>query len=71
MLFSVAPALRSLATTPAAVALDQAHRMARRRLADGGAAREPRSGDGESADFVLLDHVDAAAVAPALREMFG
>jgi hypothetical protein len=71
MLSSLASSLRSLAVAPAAVALDQAHRMARRRLSVGGAAREPRSGDPEPADFVLPADVDASALAATIREKLG
>lgn len=73
MLFSLGQSLRSLTGSPVATALAQAHRMARRRLADGGAAASARSIDKkpEPADLVLPADVDALAVAKAVRAKLG
>lgn len=70
MLSSFAPFFRSLTMSPAAVAIDQAHRMARRGLNAGGAAASTRRGDStaEPAYFVLPVDIDAQAVARAVRE---
>jgi hypothetical protein len=70
MLLGLAHSLRSLTNSPATAALQQAHRMARRRLESGGPASSKRSrGDddaGES-EFVLPPGVDPVAVAVAIR----
>ena len=67
--------LRSLtAASPITTALDQAHKMAQRRLADGGAARTAQEAGGDSAktpDFLLPIDVDPAAVAVAVRRKLG
>src|ERR1700719_452483 len=49
MLFNLAQTLRSLTTSPISTAVDQAHRMAQRRLLEAGGAAVPtrrRVGDG-------------------------
>jgi len=67
--------LRSLtAASPITTALDQAHKMAQRRLADGGAARTAQGSGGDSAktaDFLLPKDIDPVAVAVAVRRMLG
>ena len=70
MLFGLGNTLRSLTTSPATAALQQAHRMARRRLESGGAASSKRSrGDDDAADaeFVLPSDIDPAEVALAIH----
>src|SRR5205823_5498964 len=64
-------ALRSLTTSPATAALQQAHRMAQRRLAAGGASgavRPVENDDDDSgpADYVLPSDIDPAEVALAI-----
>jgi hypothetical protein len=71
VLFNIGRTLRSLTMAPATAAVRQAHIMAQRRLAEGGAAWEPRSGDADPEDFVLSADVDAAAAAAAIRERLG
>lgn len=74
MFASFSPLLRSLTLTPATVAVDQAHRIAQRRLADGGAAPSLRSATNKKAeplDFVLPADMDTLAVAKALRAKLG
>src|SRR4030081_1755942 len=67
---SLANSLRLLTASPIGTVVDQAHRMARRRLESGGAASSERSrGDddaGES-EFVLPPGGDPAAVALAIH----
>jgi hypothetical protein len=70
MLLGLAHSLRSLTTSPATAALQQAHRMARRRLESGGAASSKRSrGDDDAADaeFALPSDIDPAEVALAIH----
>src|SRR5438874_7193481 len=70
MLFGLGNTLRSLTTSPATAALQQAHRMARRRLESGGPASSKRSrGDDDAADaeFVLPLDIDPAEVALAIH----
>jgi hypothetical protein len=70
MLLGLAHSLRSLTTSPATAALQQAHRMARRRLESGGAATSNRSrGDDDAADteFELPSDIDPAEVAFAIH----
>ena len=74
MLFGLTKSLAALTASPAATALDQAHKMAQRRLADGGAARTAQETGGDSAktpDFLLPIDVDPAAVAVAVRRKLG
>lgn len=73
MLFGLHNVLSSLTTSPATTAIDQAHRMAQRRLADGGAAPGLSGSEKkvEPVDLVLPDDVDAAAVAKAVRQQLG
>jgi len=67
---SLANSLRSLTASPIGTLVDQAHRMARRRLESGGAANSKRSrGDddaGES-EFVLPSDVNPVLVAMAIH----
>ena len=70
MLLGLGNALRSLTTSPATAALQQAHRMARRRLESGGAANSKRGrGDDDAADaeFALPSDIDPAEVALAIH----
>jgi hypothetical protein len=70
MLFGLGNTLRSLTTSPATAALQQAHRMARRRLESGGPASSKRSrGDDDAADaeFELPSDIDPAEVALAIH----
>src|SRR5947209_11958243 len=73
MFFDLAKSLRSLTISPAAAAIRQAHGMAQRRLAAGGATvpASKRSDDKAPADFVLPADVDASAVAAAIRNKLG
>ena len=67
---SLANSLRSLTASPIGTVVDQAHRMARRRLESGGAASSKRSrGDDDAADaeFVLPSDIDPAEVAFAIH----
>ena len=67
---SLANSLRSLTASPIGTLVDQAHRMARRRLETGGAATSNRSrGDDDSADteFELPSDIDPAEVALAIH----
>src|SRR4030081_253675 len=67
---SLANSLRSLTASPIGTVVDQAHRMARRRLESGGAASSKRSrGDDDSADteFELPSDIDPAEVAFAIH----
>jgi hypothetical protein len=69
MLFNLAQTLRSLTTSPIST-VDQAHRMAQRRLEADGPAVSARSrvDDGADArDFVLPLDVDPVEVATAMR----
>jgi hypothetical protein len=69
MLLGLAHSLRSLTTSPATAALQQAHRMARRRLAVGGASgavRQVDDGTG-TADYLLPSDIDPAEVAFAIH----
>jgi hypothetical protein len=66
----LANSLRSLTASPIGTLVDQAHRMARRRLESGGAASSKRSrGDDDVADteFVLPLDIDPADVALAIH----
>jgi len=64
---ALANSLRSLTTSPATAALQQAHRMARRRLAAGGPSCSARQVDDTGpADYVLPSDVDPALVAIAI-----
>src|SRR5712671_1966679 len=72
MLFGLGNTLRSLTTSPATAALQQAHRMAQRRLAAGGASGAVRPVDNDDddtgpAEFVLPSDVDPALVAIAIH----
>jgi hypothetical protein len=67
---SLANSLRSLTASPIGTVVDQAHRMARRRLVSGGPASPKRSrGDDDAADaeFVLPSDIDPAEVALAIH----
>jgi hypothetical protein len=67
---SLANSLRSLTASPIGTVVDQAHRMARRRLEFGGAASSKRSrGDDDAADaeFALPSDIDPAEVALAIH----
>ena len=66
----LANSLRSLTASPIGTLVDQAHRMARRRLESGGPASSKRSrGDDDAADaeFVLPLDIDPAEVALAIH----
>ena len=65
MLFGLGNTLRSLTTSPATAALQQAHRMAQRRLAAGGASGAVRQVDDDTgtADYLLPSDIDPAEVA--------
>jgi hypothetical protein len=70
VLFNLAQTLRSLTTSPITTAVDQAHRMAQRRLEAGGPAVSARGrvGDHSGArDFVLPPDVDPVEVAGAIE----
>ena len=69
MLLGLAHSLRSLTTSPATAALQQAHRMAQRRLAAGGAsdAVRPVENDDDDTDYLLPSDVDPALVAIAIH----
>ena len=73
MLFNLAQSFRPLTMSPVAHVVDQAHKMARRRLlADGGAApRRSANEKAEPADFVLPPDADAVEVAKAVRQKLG
>jgi hypothetical protein len=69
MLFNLAQTLRSLTTSPISTAINEAHRMAQRRLEAGGpavAARGRVEHDSDARDFVLPSDVDPAEVAVAI-----
>ena len=74
MFTGLANSLRSLTASPIGTLVDQAHRMARRRLESGGAANSKRSrGDddaGES-EFVLPSDVNPVLVAMAIHAKLG
>ena len=66
----LANSLRSLTASPIGTLVDQAHRMARRRLESGGAAISKRSrgdDDDTEAEFVLPSDLDPADVALAIH----
>jgi hypothetical protein len=66
----LANSLRSLTASPIGTLVDQAHRMARRRLESGGAAISKRSrgdDDHKEAAFVLPSDIDPAEVALAIH----
>src|SRR4051812_17486686 len=66
----LANSLRSLIASPIGTVVDQAHRMARRRLESGGAASSKRGrGDDDAADaeFALPSDIDPAEVALAIH----
>jgi hypothetical protein len=66
----LANSLRSLTASPIGTLVDQAHRMARRRLESGGAAISKRSrgdDDDKEAEFVLPSDIDPAEVALAIH----
>jgi hypothetical protein len=69
MLLGLAHSLRSLTTSPATAALQQAHRMARRRLAVGGASGPAQRLDDDSrdTDYALPPDVNPVLVAMAIR----
>jgi hypothetical protein len=69
MLFGLGNTLRSLTTSPATAALQQAHRMAQRRLAAGGASGAVRQVDDDTgpAEFVLPPDIDPTLVAMAIH----
>src|ERR1700716_3945381 len=70
MLFNLAQTLRSLTTSPISTAVDQAHRMAQRRLEAGGAAVSARGRVDDhsgSRDFVLPTDIDPVEVAVAIE----
>jgi hypothetical protein len=70
MLFNLDQTLRSLTTSPMSTAVDQAHRMAQRRLEAGGPAVSARGqvDDGiDAGDFVLPPDIDPADVAMAIE----
>ncbi len=70
MLFGLGNTLRSLTTSPATAALQQAHRMAQRRLASGGPASSKRSrgaDDAADTEFELPSDIDPAEVALAIH----
>jgi hypothetical protein len=74
MLFGLGNTLRSLTTSPATAALQQAHRMAQRRLAAGGASgavRQVENDDDDTgpADYVLPSDVNPALVAIAITKL--
>ena len=71
MLFNLDQTLRSLTTSPIKTAVDQAHRMAQRRLLEAGGAAVSARGrvDDHSGarDFVLPSDVDPVEVAEAIE----
>jgi hypothetical protein len=69
MLLGLAHSLRSLTTSPATAALQQAHRMAQRRLAAGGPSGPTRQVDDDTgpAEFLLPSDVNPALVAIAIH----
>jgi hypothetical protein len=71
MFSSLSSVFRSLTRSPAATAIDQAHKMARRRIAAGGTATPARTDTKRPADFVLPIDADALAVARAVRRKLG
>jgi hypothetical protein len=66
MLFELARSLRSLTRSPAIAAIEEAHRMARRRFESGGATGGP-SDKPSAPDFVLPAGVDPLQVAMAIE----
>jgi hypothetical protein len=66
---ALANSLRSLTTSPATAALQQAHRMAQRRLAAGGPSGPARQveDDTGTADYLLPSDIDPAEVAFAIH----
>ena len=66
MLFNLAQTLRSFTASPVATAIDQAHRMARRRLEAGGSAASARH-HADEADFLLPPDIDPVEVAMAIE----
>jgi len=67
---SLANSLRSLTASPIGTVVDQAHRMARRRLESGGPASSKRSRGGDDAadtEFELPSDIDPAEVALAIH----
>src|SRR3954470_16839407 len=76
MLFGLAQSLRSLTSTPFASAVQEAHRMARRRLETGGVAvAVPPTSRAASPincrEFVLPPDVDTGEVAKAIQAKLG
>ena len=70
MFTGLANSLRSLTASPIGTLVDQAHRMARRRLESGGAANSKRSrGDDDAADTEFVSPLDIhpAKVAMAIH----
>src|SRR5580700_12019443 len=66
MLFELARSLRSLTRSPATAAIEEAHRMARRRFESGGATRGPADKP-NAPDFALPAGVDPVQVAMAIE----
>jgi hypothetical protein len=66
MLFELARSLRSLTRSPAIAAIEEAHRMARRRFESGGATRGPADKP-NTPDFALPAGVDPVQVAMAIE----
>jgi hypothetical protein len=66
MLFELARSLRSLTRSPAVAAIEEAHRMARRRFESGGATGGPADKP-TAPDFVLPAGVDPLQVAMAIE----
>src|SRR5580700_8345680 len=66
MLFELARSLRSLTRSPAIAAIEEAHRMARRRFESGGATDGPAEKP-TAPDFVLPAGVDPLQVAMAIE----
>ena len=66
MLFELARSLRSLTRSPAIAAIEEAHRMARRRFESGGATDGPADKP-TAPDFVLPAGVDPLQVAMAIE----
>jgi hypothetical protein len=69
MLLGLAHSLRSLTTSPVTAALQQARRMAQRRLAAGGTSGPARQVDDDTgpAEFLLPADLDPALVAIAIH----
>ena len=70
MLFNLGQTLRSLTMSPISTAVEQAHRMAQRRLEAGGAAVSARGRVDDhsgSRDFVLPTDIDPVEVAVAIE----